>query len=66
MVAEDLEAAGAPSDAVMEANARFIAAAPDLLEAAKAFMVEYRSNVIDIATRMRLETAIAKANGDNP
>ena len=63
MVAEDLEAAGAPSDDVMEANARFIAAAPELLEAAEAFMVEYRSNVIDIATRERLETAIARSMG---
>ena len=35
MVAGDLEAAGAPSDDVMEANARFIAAGPELLEVAE-------------------------------
>ena len=48
----------------MEANAHLIAAARELLDAAAAFMVEYRSNVIDITTRKRLEVAIAKAHGE--
>ncbi len=64
VVAGDLEAAGAPSDEVMVANAHLIAATRELLDAAAAFMVEYRSNVIDITTRKRLEVAIAKAHGE--
>ena len=43
MLAEDLEAAGAPSDAVMAANARFIATAPEMV----AKLIELHAFIVD-------------------
>ena len=75
VLAEDLEAVGAPSDAVMEANARFIAAAPDLLEVAeKLEILMEKHGQLHAADQCGLcaeymdvlHSAIAKAKGVDP
>ena len=66
VVAEDLEAAGAPSDDVMEANARFIATAPEMV----AKLIELHAFIVDqygeSEEAEELANLIAKANGRQP
>lgn len=48
-----------------EANARLIAAAPDLLEALEGFVAEFGDKAVN-ANVKKARAAIAKATGDNP
>lgn len=54
------------SDGPAKANARLIAAAPDLLEALRAFIAEADAGHVTIETDKAARAAIARATGEQP